>query len=51
MNMHSVHKQIAVKVHLYPLEVTSKYPMVSIANTAMGICSSCNVSVDTCHVG
>ena len=33
-----MYRQIAVKAHLLPLKFISKWPMVSVANTAIGNC-------------
>ena len=45
-------KQIAVKAHQIPLYVTDKWHMVSIANTATGICGVCKYLLWTpYHVG
>ena len=37
-NTYDVCEQIAVKAHLFPLDVTGKWPMVSMVKTAIGIC-------------
>ena len=44
VNTYDVCKQIAVRPHLFPLDVTTKQPMVSIAKTTI-------VLWDPCHAG
>ena len=41
-NTYDVRKQVGVKAHWFPLDITGKQPVVSIANTAMWyLCLRC----------
>ena len=50
--MYDVCEHIAVKANLFPLDISGKQPMVSMAKTAIGICgiSKCFCSILPCLV-